>query len=206
VGGGFGGGLDWRGANGEGILPAAAEGLIELDHGEELVELGLRKIEARGEVIGFVGEDLEVAGGASVIADVGEARGVFGGVGEFFLLSAKFLIFLISDEGVSDVTEGQLNGLPIDGDEFVTLGFGESDGRTDATSGEDRLREGRSEGPQASGAGEKIRERTTLQSGCGGEADLWKVRGASDADLCVGGDELEFSGANVRTTLEQSGR
>jgi len=33
---------------------------------------------------------------------------------------------------------------------------------------------------------------------------LWKVRGASDADLGVGGDELKFGGANVRTTLEES--
>jgi len=33
---------------------------------------------------------------------------------------------------------------------------------------------------------------------------LWEVRGASHADLGVGGDELEFSGANIRTTLEES--
>ena len=143
-------------------MPAAAEGLIELDHGEEFVELSLREIEARGEVVGFVGEDFEVAGGAAVVTDIGEARGVFGGLGEFFLLSAKLLIFLIADEGVGDVAEGQLNGLPIHGDEFVTLGFGESDGGTDAASGEDRLREGCSEGPEASGTGEKIRKRTTL--------------------------------------------
>ena len=139
-------------------MPAAAEGLVQLDHREELVELGLREIEARGEVVGFVSEDFKVAGGPAVVANVGEARGVFGGLGEFLLLSAKFLIFLIADEGVSDVTEGQLNGLPIDGDEFVTLSFGEGDGRTDAASGEDRLRERCSESPEAGGAGEKIRK------------------------------------------------
>ena len=52
-------------------MPAAAEGLIELDHGEEFVELGFRKIEARGEVVGFVSEDFEIAGSAAVVANVG---------------------------------------------------------------------------------------------------------------------------------------
>ena len=99
-----------------------------------------------------------------------------------------------------------MNGLPISGDEFIALGFGESNGGTDAPCGEDRLRKRRGESPEASGAGEKIRERTTLQPRSSGEADLRKVRGASHADLSVGGDELEFGGANVRTPLEESGR
>ena len=52
-------------------MPAAAEGLVELDHGEEFVELGLGEIEAGGEIIGFVGEDFEIAGGAAVVAKAG---------------------------------------------------------------------------------------------------------------------------------------
>ena len=39
------------------LLPAAAEGLIDLYQGEEFVETGLRQAEFRGEVVCLVGED-----------------------------------------------------------------------------------------------------------------------------------------------------
>ena len=72
------------------MLPAAAEGFVELDESEKFVGLGLREIEFGGEIVGFVGEDFEVAGHPTGITNVGKTRGIFGGSGEKFLLLAKF--------------------------------------------------------------------------------------------------------------------
>lgn len=44
------------------LLPAAAEGLIELNECKEFVGLGLGKIKLGREVVGLVGENFEVTG------------------------------------------------------------------------------------------------------------------------------------------------
>ena len=62
----------------------------------------MRKIEFGGEVVGFVGENLEVAGYSAFIANVGKARGIFGGGGE------KFLLFDVREE--SEYAAGHLPG------------------------------------------------------------------------------------------------
>ena len=60
------------------LLPAAAEGLIDLYEGEEFVEAGLRQAKFRGEVVCLVGEHFEVACGAALVALTGKLRGVLG--------------------------------------------------------------------------------------------------------------------------------
>ena len=60
------------------LLPAAAEGLINLYQREEFVEPGLRQAEFCGEIVGFIGEDFEVAGGATLVALAGKLRGILG--------------------------------------------------------------------------------------------------------------------------------
>jgi hypothetical protein len=72
------------------LLPAAAEGLVKLNEREKFVGLGLRKIKFGREVIGSVGENLEVAGHSTFVANIGKARCTLGGGGEKFLLLAKF--------------------------------------------------------------------------------------------------------------------
>ena len=121
------------------LLPAAAEGLVDLDESEEFVGLGLGKIEFGGEVVGFVGENLEVAGYSTFIPNVGKARGIFGGGGEKFLLLPKFEIFAIRDERIGNVAEGLLDGLLIGEDSFLLLGFGKSDTGANSSGGEDGL-------------------------------------------------------------------
>src|SRR6266446_9427249 len=71
------------------LLPASAEGLIELNESEEFVGLGLSKIELGGEVVGFVGKNFKVAGHSTFVANIGKPRGTLGGRGEKFLLFAK---------------------------------------------------------------------------------------------------------------------
>src|SRR5580704_18073284 len=109
------------------LLPAAAEGLVDLDESEEFVGLGLGKIEFGAEIVGFVGENLEVAGYSAFITNVGKARGIFGGGSEKFLLLPKFEILAIRDESIGNVTEGLLDGLLIAEDSFLLMGFGETD-------------------------------------------------------------------------------
>jgi len=121
------------------LLPAAAEGLIELNKGEEFVSLCLRKIEFCGEVVGLVGENLEVAGYTTLIANVGKPRGTLGGGSEKFLLLSKFPEFAITDERVGNVAEGLLDGLLIGKNGYLLLGLGEPDARTNSASGEDGL-------------------------------------------------------------------
>jgi len=120
-------------------LPAAAEGLVDLDESEEFVGLGLSKIEFGGEVVGFVGENLEVAGYSAFIPNVGKARGIFGGGSEKFLLLPKFEVFAIPDESIGYVAEGLLDGLLIAEDSLLLLGFRESDAGANSSGGEDGL-------------------------------------------------------------------
>ena len=121
------------------LLPAAAEGLVDLDESEQFVGLGLGKIEFGGEVVGFVGENLEVAGYPAFIANVGKARGIFGGGSEKFLLLPKFEILAIRDESIGNVAEGLLDGLLIAEDSLLLLGLGESDTGANSSGGEDGL-------------------------------------------------------------------
>jgi len=60
-----------------GSLPAPAERVVELDQREPLVELRLRKIEFRREIIVFAGEYLEVARATMLVKYFREAIGVF---------------------------------------------------------------------------------------------------------------------------------
>ncbi len=139
------------------LLPAAAEGLINRNECQEFVGLGLGKIEFGGEVVGFVSENLEVAGYSTGIANVGEARGILGGRGEKLLLLAKFSIFAIGNQRVGSVAERLLNGLLVAEDGFLLLGFGESDARANSSGGEDGLSERASKAPEAGAAGEAVR-------------------------------------------------
>ena len=60
------------------LLPAAAEGLIDLHQGEEFVEPCLRQAEFGGEVVGFVGEHFEVACRAALVSHTGKLCGILG--------------------------------------------------------------------------------------------------------------------------------
>ena len=122
------------------LLPAAAEGLVELNEREEFVGLSLRQIKLGGEVVGFVGENLKVARHTTFVTNIGKMRGALGGGGEKFLLLAKFTEFAIADQGVGNFAEGLLDGLLIGEDSFLLLGFGESNTGADSSGGEDGLR------------------------------------------------------------------
>ena len=82
------------------FFPTAAETFVELDESQALVQLRLDKAEFGGKVIGVVGEDLQITGGAAGIAHLREARGIFRRSDKEFLLAAKLLRFAVSDQGV----------------------------------------------------------------------------------------------------------
>jgi hypothetical protein len=60
------------------LLPAAAEGLVELNESLQLIELGLDQRQFIGKVVGLVGKHFEVSGGAGFEAHLGQTRGVLG--------------------------------------------------------------------------------------------------------------------------------
>ena len=113
------------------------------------------------------------------------------------MLGAKFVILLVTDEGVGDIMKSALNGLLVSEKSLVALGLGEDDVGVDAPCREDGLHGGCGEGPDTCGAGEKICERVALQAGGGSERDVWKIGGAGNSDLEICGDELFFGLANI---------
>ena len=58
------------------------------------------EVELGGVEVGVGGEDLEVGGGAALVADAGEAGGVLRGFDEFLLLDAGGALLVYGDEGV----------------------------------------------------------------------------------------------------------
>ena len=108
-------------------MPSAAETFVELHQREQLVQLSLHQAEFSGEVIGVVGEHLEVAGGAACISQMREPGCVLGRVDQELLLFAELLGLAIGDQRVRDVAEGALNGFLIKEHAFLLPGFGKTD-------------------------------------------------------------------------------
>ena len=82
------------------LLPAAAEGLIDLDKRKPLVELRLNEIQFRRKIICFAGKHLQIARAALLIEHQGEIVGSLSCLSEQLLLAAKVTKFLIADERI----------------------------------------------------------------------------------------------------------
>src|SRR5712672_1601974 len=122
------------------LLPAASQCFIQLNQSQQLIELGLYSTELRGESVGFVGQDFEIASDAPAIAQVREACGILRGLEQEFFLRPEFSCLAICDQSVGNASEGALNCLLIEKQRRLLLGFREANIGTNFPGGEDRLR------------------------------------------------------------------
>ena len=96
-----------------GALPAAAEGAVEEDVGQELVADGAGEVDFRVEVDALAVEDLEVGRDASEVAIVLKGELVAQGLFEILAPLARLADLLAPDQGVGDLAEGQLHRLHV---------------------------------------------------------------------------------------------
>jgi hypothetical protein len=64
------------------LLPTSTQGAVELHKGQDFVELRLGQVELSRELIGIVGQHLQVACGAAPVAQIGQLRRVPGRDGQ----------------------------------------------------------------------------------------------------------------------------
>src|ERR1700735_1336382 len=102
-----------RGVSRSSLLPATAEGLIDLDKRKPLVELRLNEIQLRRKIICFAGQHLQIARTALLIEHQGEVVRSLCCLSEQLLLTAKVAKFLIADERIQHLLQRVLNGLLI---------------------------------------------------------------------------------------------
>lgn len=146
-------------------MPAAAEGAVELDHGELFVLLCGNEVELGVEEVRVGGEDFEVAGGSALVADAGEAGGIGRGGDEFLLGFASLARFLLSYESVGDVAEGAEDGALVVEDHLLLLGLGELELAAEPATFE----EGLGDGAGADHGAEEVGKVCTTGSGFAGE-------------------------------------
>src|ERR1700733_11099521 len=112
-------------------LPSAAESVVELHQCEPLIELCLREIELRREVIGFAREYLQEARSAMLVEYFRKTVYIFCGRRQKLLLLTEFAGFLVRDQGVGHLLEGVHDGLLIGQQHFSFLRFGKPHSRAD---------------------------------------------------------------------------
>src|SRR5208283_5773807 len=121
------------------LLPAATQGTVNLHQGEHLIQPRLGEIQLGVEVIGFVGQDLEVSGPAAIVAYVREVSGLPRGGGQELLLLAPLPVFLVGYQGVGNIPKRVLDGLLVLEHGLPLLCFRQPDVGLQLSRGEERL-------------------------------------------------------------------
>ena len=103
------------------LLPAASKRLIELHKALIFVTPRLRQSELGIVERALTIEDLEIGGDASPVARKREVYRVLQVVDSFSLANPHLMIFLISDQGIGDITEGPLDGLLVSNQGLLVL-------------------------------------------------------------------------------------
>src|SRR5580658_1133730 len=138
------------------LLPASSQCLVQLNDGQQFIELCLHQREFRRKGVGFVGQDFQIPRDATVVPQVGKTRGVPGGSEKQFLLSAEFSRLAVSHQAVGNAAEGSLNRLLIGQDRRLLARLRETHLRAEPATGKDRLSQRSAETPCASRSGEQV--------------------------------------------------
>src|SRR2546426_9938382 len=144
------------------LPPAAAQSLVELNQGKQLVASRLSQAQLGGEQIAIGVEGVELRIHAALIPQVSQARPVLQRSYQQFLLRANLFDLAILDERVGDLAERGFDGLLILRQRQLPLRFGKSDARFDAARVKDRQSHLGRKVPCASGAAEEIGELAAL--------------------------------------------
>src|SRR5207237_7693903 len=185
--------------------PAAAQGLIKLDDGEELVEFGLgERILGREKLLlGF--QNFVVTGFARNVALGGDRDRLLVRGHRARLLDTDGFQFFAGHERISHIVEGAQRSLLVLEFGLLQVGFGLLVLPVPAAALKDRAGNVRSNRPGTGatrGNRRQIRTNTTVK---GGQADSGKKITQSNPDAGIGGAHKLFRSANIGPALQQLG-
>ncbi len=138
-----------NGATGRLLLPAATQGIVNLHQGKHLIQPRLGKTQLVGQVIGFIGQDFEVSGRATIVTHVRQPRGVLRGGGQEFLLFSRLAGLLVGHQSVRNISERTLDRLLVRQQGLLLLCFRQPDIGLQLAGGEERLGDGSGKIPSA---------------------------------------------------------
>src|SRR5258708_6659824 len=95
------------------LLPASAEISVNTNQGYKFIRLRLSKSELGTEVVGFVGQHLQVAGGSASISHLRKVRRVLSRERQLLLELPEFAVLVIFNQRVRDPTKRLLDRLLI---------------------------------------------------------------------------------------------
>ena len=107
------------------LLPSTAQGAVELNVVQHLVQLCLDQRQLGGIGSGYCVEDFQITGGAAAIAEIGKPAGVLGGVASAIPAACGNPGLLVGNQRVGDFAKRLLNGLLIIQFRFLLLRLGQ---------------------------------------------------------------------------------
>src|SRR5215471_13615096 len=131
------------------LLPAAAEGLVELHQRNQFVALGLCQSQFGGEVISFVGQHLEITAFTGFVANLGKTGRILRGLRQQFLLLPKLPVLAIANQGVGNIAKRTLNRLLVEEHRLIPLCLRQVKIGGESSSLKDGLSERSSHAPQS---------------------------------------------------------
>src|SRR5262249_14564096 len=146
------------------LLPAAAEGAVDLHERGELAGLRLREAQLRAEESRVGVEDLEVARRAALVAELREPPRVLRRADQQPLLLAEFTRPAIADQRIGHLAERVLDRLLIGEHQLLLACLRLRDLRSDAARCEDRRCSRRGQAPYRARAREERAQRRALES------------------------------------------
>ena len=183
-------------------LPATAEGSVQLDKGEELVELGQDKLIFGWKKLLLLLQDFKVTGTAGDVALSRDFDRSLVSLNGASLLNAGFGVFFSGDKCVGDFLESIEDRILVMESHLIAKCFGPSILANELAAVENRACEVRGDVPGIGAAGGKCGEfGADLAEECS-ETELRKEIGDGDTDLSVGGNQSLFGLADIWPTFE----
>src|ERR1700731_3092405 len=105
------------------LPPSPSQRLIELDKTAVFVTAGFSKSQFRRIKGTLAIENFEVGGCATLVTNLGEAHGFFQVCHGLLLARSHFVMCLVADQRVGDITKCSLNGLPIFNESLLIFRF-----------------------------------------------------------------------------------
>ncbi len=137
------------------LLPASTKVSVNANQSYKLIRLSLSESELGVEVIGFIGQHLQVTGGSASITHLRKTCRVLSRERQLLLVLAEFPVLVILNECVRDSAKSLLDGLLISQHHFLLARLTELDAGTNPSPGEEGLYQRSTKTPQPRRTGEQ---------------------------------------------------
>ena len=187
------------------LLPAAAEGTVELNETLVFSTASTSESEFGAEEGALAIEDFEIRGGATSVAHIGQADRLDEVRNAIFLADADLVALLVADECIGNISERVLDRLAVGDQRLLVLRFGDVQVAAKSSAGENGLAHVGAVGPDSElrthQAGEGAAASKRAAAGAG-ERDLRKELSFGNTDFSVGSDHGLLSFANIGAALK----